>query len=83
MCVCVCVCVSVCPAIRFHISQRIFAKFGGNILRVMTRCMGYIYVVCTQRMCAFPYFLTESVQMCWEHTTTRHKWQGLRTYDVH
>jgi hypothetical protein len=34
--VCVCVCVSVSPAIRFHISQRIFSKFGGNIIWVMT-----------------------------------------------
>jgi hypothetical protein len=28
--VCVCVCVYVCPAIRFHSSQRIFSKFGGK-----------------------------------------------------
>jgi hypothetical protein len=47
--VCVSVCVSVCPAIRFHISQRIFSKFGGNLLRVMTRSVGYIFCVCTQR----------------------------------
>jgi hypothetical protein len=47
--VCLCVCVSVCPAIRFHISQRIFSKFGGNLLRVMTRSVGYILCVCTQR----------------------------------
>jgi hypothetical protein len=45
--VCLYVCVSVCPAIRvrFYISQRIFSKFGGNILRVMTRIVGYLFVV--------------------------------------
>jgi hypothetical protein len=40
----------VCPAIRFHISQRIFSKFGGNLLRVMTHSVGYILCVCTQRV---------------------------------
>jgi hypothetical protein len=39
--VCLCVCLSVCPAIRFHISQRIFSKFGENILWMMTRIVGY------------------------------------------
>jgi hypothetical protein len=47
--VCLCVCLCVCPAIRFHSSQRIFSKFGGNHLRVMTRSVGYICCVCTQR----------------------------------
>jgi hypothetical protein len=47
--VCVSVCVSVCPAIRFYISQRIYSKFGGNLLRVMPRSVGYIVCVCTQR----------------------------------
>jgi hypothetical protein len=67
MCVCLCVCLSFCPAIRFHISQRIFSKFGGNLLRVMTRSVGYICFVCTQcartrarakraHMCKFAYF---------------------------
>jgi hypothetical protein len=45
--VCVSVCMCVCPAIRFHISQRILSKFGGNLLRVMTRYVGYICCVCT------------------------------------
>jgi hypothetical protein len=49
VCVCLSVCLSVCPAIRFHISQRIFSKFGGNLLRVMTRSVGYTCCVCTQR----------------------------------
>jgi hypothetical protein len=40
----VCVCVCVYPAIRFHISQRIFFKFGENIICVMTRIVGYLYV---------------------------------------
>jgi hypothetical protein len=87
LCVCACVCLCVCPAIRFHISQRIFSKFVVNILLVMTRCMGYTLCVCTQRaramyarMCEFAYFLTDSVQIGWEHTTTHHKWQGLRTF---
>jgi hypothetical protein len=40
--VCLSVCVSVCPAIRFHSSQRIFSKCSGNLLRVMTRSVGYI-----------------------------------------
>jgi hypothetical protein len=94
VCVCVSVCVCVYPAIRFHISQRIFSKFGGNLLRVMTRYAGYICVVCTQcgrtrvrakraYMCAFAYFLTDYVQICWEHTTTHHKRQGLRTFYFH
>jgi hypothetical protein len=48
MCVCLCVCVSVCPAIRFHSSQQTFSTFGGNLLRVMTRSVGYICCVCTQ-----------------------------------
>jgi hypothetical protein len=37
VCLSVCVCLCVCLAIRFHISQRIFSKFGVNILH----CMGY------------------------------------------
>jgi hypothetical protein len=71
--VCMSVCSSVCPAIRFHSSQRIFSKFGGNLLRVMTRGVGYILCVRTQRaracvhakrsrMCAFAYFWTDYVQ---------------------
>jgi hypothetical protein len=44
VCVCLCVCVCVCPAIRFHISQRIFSKFGGIIIWVMTRIVGYLFV---------------------------------------
>jgi hypothetical protein len=90
----VCVGVSVCPAIRFRIPQRILSIFRGNILRVMTRCMGYIFCVCMKRarvcvrgklahMSASAYFLTDSIQICWEHTTTHHKWQGLRTVHVH
>jgi hypothetical protein len=47
-CVCVCVCLSVClcvcPAIRFNISQRIFSKFGGNIIWVMTRIVCHLLV---------------------------------------
>jgi hypothetical protein len=83
LCVCVCVCLSVCPAIRFHSSQRIFSKFGGNLLRVMTRSVGYICFVCTQCKCTFAYFGTDYVQICWEHATTHHKWQGLRIFHVH
>jgi hypothetical protein len=92
VCVCVSVCLSVCPAMRFHISQRILSKLGRNRLRVMTRGVGYMLCVCTQRarvraksahMCAFAYFLTDYVQICWEHTTTHHKWQGLRTLHFH
>jgi hypothetical protein len=94
VCVCLSVCLSVCPAIRFHSSQRIFSKFGGNLLRVMTCSAGYICAVCTQcarmrvrakraHMCAFAYFWTDSVHICWEHTTTHHKWQGLHTFHVH
>jgi hypothetical protein len=53
LCVCVYVCLSVCPAIRFHISQRIFSKFGGNILWVMTHIVGYL-LLCARnaRACA-------------------------------
>jgi hypothetical protein len=29
---------------RFYISQRIFSAFGGNLLRVMTRWVGYIFL---------------------------------------
>jgi hypothetical protein len=47
------VCVCVCPAMRFHISQRIFSKFGGNFLRVITRWVGYIFVCARNaRACA-------------------------------
>jgi hypothetical protein len=62
MCVCLSVCVSVCPAIHFNISERIFSKFGENILWVMTRI---VFFQCTQRarvrtkrarVCAFAYF---------------------------
>jgi hypothetical protein len=58
--VCVYVCMCVCPPIRFHSSQRIFSKFGGNLLRVMTRSVCYI-LLCARnakraRMCAFAYF---------------------------
>jgi hypothetical protein len=35
------------------------------------------------RMCAFAYFLTDYVQICWEHTTTNHKLQGLCTFHCH
>jgi hypothetical protein len=38
------VCLSVCPAMRFRISQRILSKLGGNIPWVLTRLVGYIYV---------------------------------------
>jgi hypothetical protein len=95
-CVCVSVCLSVClcvcPAIRFHSSQRIFTKFGGNLLRVMTRSVGYIFRVCTQRarvrtkrarVCAFAYVLTYYLKNCWEHTNTHYKCQGLCTFNVH
>jgi hypothetical protein len=47
VCVCMCVCLSVRPD---HSSQRIYSKFGGNLLRVMTRSVGYIFCVCTQRV---------------------------------
>jgi hypothetical protein len=51
----------------------------------------HVFCVCTQRMrvcakcaciCAFANFLTEYLQICWEHSTTHHKWQGLRTFHV-
>jgi hypothetical protein len=77
MSVCMCVCVSVSQAIRLHISQRIFTKCGGNILRVMTRILGYL------RIGAFDYFWTDSLQICWEHTMTHPKWQWLRTFHLH
>jgi hypothetical protein len=35
-----------------------------------------------ERMCAFAYFLTDSLQICWEHTMTQPKWQGLRTFNL-
>jgi hypothetical protein len=43
VCVCVCVRVSLCPAIRFHISQRIFSNIGENIIWVMPRIKGYLF----------------------------------------
>jgi hypothetical protein len=73
VCVCVCVCVRVfvCPAIRFHISQRIFSKFGENILWVMARIVGYLSLLCKQRAhirakrvrVCIRYFLTEYLQI--------------------
>jgi hypothetical protein len=90
--VCVCVCLSVClSGYKFPHSQRIFSKFGGNIIWVMTRIVGYLLFsernsrVCAKRarMCALAYFSTDSLQICWEHTTTHHKCQGLHTFHVH
>jgi hypothetical protein len=91
-----CICVSVCPAIRFHISHRIFSKFGGNILWVMTRIVACLIFsarnahttharacVLNARMCAFAYISTDSLQICWEHITTHHKCQGLRSFHVY
>jgi hypothetical protein len=58
VCVCLCVCLSlclsvcVCPAIRFHISKRIFSKYGENILWVMTRIVGYFFSAHKARACA-------------------------------
>jgi hypothetical protein len=53
LCVSVYVYVCVCPAIRFHISQLIFSKFGGNILWVMTCIVGYyFFCVHATRTCA-------------------------------
>jgi hypothetical protein len=64
VCLCVSLCVCVCPAVRFHICQRIFSKFGGNIQWVMTRIVGYVFVIARNarvrakraRMCTFAYF---------------------------
>jgi hypothetical protein len=85
VCVCLCVCMSVCPAIRFHSSQRIFSKFGGNLLRVMTRSVGYIFCVCAcvlnARACVHSLIFEQII--CWEHTSTHHKCQGLCTFHVH
>jgi hypothetical protein len=50
VCLCVCLCVCVCPAIHFHILQRIFSKFGGNIVWVKTRI--YIFSTHNARACA-------------------------------
>jgi hypothetical protein len=50
ICLSVCLCVlSVCVSV--HSSQRIFSKYGGNLLRVMRRSVGYICCVCTQLAC--------------------------------
>jgi hypothetical protein len=40
-----CVCLSVCPAIRFHSSQRIFSKFGGKP-STGHDTFGGLYIVC-------------------------------------
>jgi hypothetical protein len=84
--------VCVCRAIRFHISLQIFSKCGGNILWVMTRIVGN-YMFSARSACACMLnvracvhsliFGTDSLQMCWEHTPTHHKWRGLRTFHVH
>jgi hypothetical protein len=34
-------------------------------------------------MCAFAYIWADCVQICWEHTRTHHKWQGLCTFHCH
>jgi hypothetical protein len=92
VCVCACVCARAC------VSGYAFPQFSTHLLQILrehyiglARCMGYICFVCTQcahvraksaRMCTFAYFVTDSLQICWEHTTTHHKWQGLRTFHV-
>jgi hypothetical protein len=85
VCLCVCVCLSVGPAIRFLISQRIFSKFGGNILRIMTRIVGYLFIVCTQhtrvrvrakreRYVCIRLFVNGFSPHLLEHTMTHPKW---------
>jgi hypothetical protein len=50
----------------------------------MTRWVGYIFCVCTQRarMCAVTYFWMDYLQIYWEYTTHHHKLHGLCTFHV-
>jgi hypothetical protein len=70
MCVCLSVCLCVCPAIRFHSSQPIFSKFGWNLLRVMTRSVGYIFVVLSARVCVH--------SLIFERIKSKYTWNILR-----
>jgi hypothetical protein len=60
--------------------ERILSKFAGNVLLLTISVKDYVLFMFTYRahacirMCAFAYFLTDYVQICWEHTTTHHKW---------
>jgi hypothetical protein len=52
LCVCVCVSVCVCLSVRLYVSTVLNGSspsLEGNLLRVMTRSVGYIVCVCTQR----------------------------------
>jgi hypothetical protein len=78
------VCVCVCVFVRLNVSE--FLKIGGNtyhgllIVWYMQRARVRAKRARAKRarakrarMCAFAYFLTDSLQIFWEHTTTHHQ----------
>jgi hypothetical protein len=54
-------------------------RYHGLFMLCVHTCVS-VYSVC---MCAFAYIWTDSLQICWEHITTHHKWHGLLTFHVH
>jgi hypothetical protein len=89
VCVCVCVCLSVCPAIRFHSSQRIFSTCSGNVLSACACytkpiiASGSFIVTVYWTVMSTPNGRTNYLQICWERTSTHHKCSGLRTCHIH
>jgi hypothetical protein len=74
--------------------ERILSKCAGNVLLLTISVKDYVLFMFTHRacgcvragtahMCAFAYFWTDYVHICWEHTTSHHKWQGLYTFHCH
>jgi hypothetical protein len=54
----------------------ILFTFAVNILQITKSSKGYLLFMCT-------YLWTDSLQICWAHTTNEHKLHGLHTYHVH
>jgi hypothetical protein len=80
---------SACVITHSLIYGRIHFKFAVNILQITTSSMGYVIFMITHRahVCvralgkkAFAHPWTDSLQICWAHTTDDHKLHGLHTY---
>jgi hypothetical protein len=58
-------------------------KFAVNILQITTSSMGYVLLCSLTVVKTFTYLWTDSLQICWAHTTDDHKLHGLHAYYVH